>query len=399
MNILIYAPNYLPATRYGGPIRSSHGLASALARAGHHVRVLTTDVDGPDRLDVPRNQPVYRDGVEIRYFPTRPPRRLYFAPDMAQAAGAALDQADILHLNGCFLWPGPALARQARRAGVGYVVSPRGMLQADLIAGKSTLAKRLWITGVERPLLARAGAIHATSDAELAGLADLGLTLAPTKVIGNGIDAAPPAPGPDPAWQGLPRGRRVAFLGRLDWTKGVDLALAAAQAVPGAVVRIAGPDPIGLKAQLIERGFAAPSMFTGPLSDTRKWAFLAGADVVIAPSVRESFGLTVAEALSVGTPVICTPGVGAAPMVAGLDAACVVPRDVGALSTALRDLLDSPARRAHFANAAPPLMRRDFGWDRIAAQMVQLYRDARLSGTETRAKFGTSEPVSMRSQR
>ncbi len=47
MRILHAVPSYLPAWRYGGPIRSVHGLARAQAAAGHEVEVFTTDADGP----------------------------------------------------------------------------------------------------------------------------------------------------------------------------------------------------------------------------------------------------------------------------------------------------------------------------------------------------------------
>ncbi len=370
MNILFYTPNYLPAVRYGGPIRSGHGLARALVDAGHRVQVFTTDVDGPNRLDVPLGVPVDLDGVTVSYFPIQSPRRLYRSPAMARAVAQALPDADVLHLNGCFLWPGPVLAALARRAGVPYVASPRGMLQRDLISGKSPLAKRLWIRGFERDLLSCAGAIHVTSQAEAVGLADLDLDLSPVQVVANGVEM-PPDPIPESRiWQTVPRGRRVAFLGRLDWTKGVDLALAAARKLPDAELRLAGPDPIGLRADLTDQGLAGRNArFVGPLAGAEKWAFLAGADVLIAPSLRESFGLAVAEALAVGTPVICTPGVGAGALVASLDPACIAERNTSALARELAALLASSVRRQSFADHGPALIRRDFSWPGICSQM------------------------------
>ena len=53
MKILHVVPTYYPAVRYGGPIRSVHGLASALAAQGHDVHVYTTNVDGKGVLPVP----------------------------------------------------------------------------------------------------------------------------------------------------------------------------------------------------------------------------------------------------------------------------------------------------------------------------------------------------------
>jgi glycogen synthase len=46
LRILHVVASYYPAVRYGGPIRSVHGLAAALARHGHDVHVYTTNVYG-----------------------------------------------------------------------------------------------------------------------------------------------------------------------------------------------------------------------------------------------------------------------------------------------------------------------------------------------------------------
>lgn len=58
MRLLHVVPTYLPATRYGGPIYSVHGLCKALTAHGHEVYVFTTKVDGPGDSAVPLGQPV-----------------------------------------------------------------------------------------------------------------------------------------------------------------------------------------------------------------------------------------------------------------------------------------------------------------------------------------------------
>src|SRR3981081_464387 len=63
LRILQVVPTYLPATRYGGPIYSVHGLASALAGLDHEVHVFTTNVDGSEVSQVPLGRPVDMDGV------------------------------------------------------------------------------------------------------------------------------------------------------------------------------------------------------------------------------------------------------------------------------------------------------------------------------------------------
>src|SRR5260370_12458718 len=80
----------------------------------------------------------------------------------AAAAGAGVAAFDLIHLHSVFLLPTTAAARAAERAGVPYLVTPRGMLVGDLLRRRGRLRKRLWIELVERRTLARAAALHPT---------------------------------------------------------------------------------------------------------------------------------------------------------------------------------------------------------------------------------------------
>ncbi len=347
---------------------------------GHKVDVITTDVDGPNRLDVSLDHPIEMDGVEVHYCPISKPRRIYYSPAVAQRAASLMPYSDAVHVNGMFLWPGPFLGRAARQLGKPLVISPRGMLMPEMVAGKSRLVKRAWIATQERANLAAARAIHVTSEGEAEGLQKMGLDLAPISVIGNGVQLparAPSQPEIDAIWGGVGLGRRVAFLARLDWTKGADMAIEAVRAHPRAVIRLAGHDQIGLQEKLAPRlvrpdGSIAGS-FLGPLDGMDKWALLAGADVLLVPSVRESFGMSVVEAMAMGTPVIATEGVGAAALLRRLDPSLVVPREQSVLNAALAKFLADGTRRDAIGQAARAVVKTELTWTGIARQMLALY--------------------------
>ena len=155
LRILHVVPTYFPAVRYGGPIRSVHALAQALVARGHEVHVFTSSVDGPGNLDVPHGTPVDLDGVQVRYFPVRFMRRLYWCPSLAHALRRVIDSFDVVHLHSVFLWPTWAAARIARRAGTPYVVSPRGMLGAEVVRREIRLVKSAWIRLIEQRTVER----------------------------------------------------------------------------------------------------------------------------------------------------------------------------------------------------------------------------------------------------
>ncbi|MEM6898338.1 MAG: glycosyltransferase [Pseudomonadota bacterium] len=383
-------PNYLPATRYGGPIRSCHGLASALVRLGFTVDVVTSNVDGPNIIDAPIGEPVEVDGVKVRYCPVNTPKRVYASSTMRVAFENLVPKADLLHINGMFLWPSVQAARAAKQAHVPYIVTPRGMLAPELIRAKSSFIKRSWIALFERRLLKNAHKIHVTAKLEAEGIRQQGLNLSPFAKIPNGVslpDTNTLAGAGRTIWRNVPRGKRIAFLARLDWKKGVDIAISAAIQIPDAFLFIAGPDQIGLQSrfenEIEAAGISNRIRFIGPLEDQEKWGFLAEADVHIVPSLNENFGNTVIEALAVGTPVLCAPEVGAGEWASQLDPSCFVQRDGKSFATALEALFSDHARMGRIRREAPRWVAERFSWAAIAKQFISMAQlsDAKIPGS------------------
>lgn len=379
MRILHVVPTYLPATRYGGTIAAVHGLCKGLAACGHDVQVVTTNVDGDGASDVPLGRPVVRDGVEIRYFPPGIGRRLYRSPAMGGALARLVPAVDLVHAHSVYLWPTWAAARCSAAASVPYVISPHGMLVADLIARKSRLAKQAWIRLVERRSLARACAVHVTSASEAAALEQLGLEIGALVEVPNGVDvpALPADVGEPPVWRGVPRGGRLLCLGRVNWKKGLERAILALADLPEAVLVVAGNDEEGLRPKL-ERLAAAAAVgsrvrFIGPVDDRAKWPILRGADLLVLPSLSENFGIVVLEALGVATPVVVSPAVGAAELVARHDVGLVVDNEPAALGAALRQLLADPGRRATMGERGAQLVRERHSWRAVASTAAEMY--------------------------
>ncbi|MEA2516563.1 MAG: hypothetical protein QOG16_401 [Actinomycetota bacterium] len=113
--------------------------------------------------------------------------------------------------------------------------------------------------------------------------------------------------------------------------------------------------------------------------DSLRFAELyAMSEVAVVPSLYEGFSLPAAEAMSAGVPVVATTG-GALPEVVGTDGAAgilVPPRDVGALATAIRDLLTDPDRREAMGRAGRARVLDMFTWAKTAERTVDVYRRA-----------------------
>jgi glycosyltransferase involved in cell wall biosynthesis len=271
----------------------------------------------------------------------------------------------------------------------------RGALYAGL-AGRSLGVPLVWHVRVADadprldPLLSRlATAIVANSAATAARLRRVPVAAARTTIVPNGVDLTRFVPGsPDPALRsalGLdPALPVVAYVGRLEHGKGVDVLLDAALRVhtklPAAFLFV-GDGP--LRAPLAARATAAglPACFAGRRDDVPELLRLCR--VVVLPSRQEAFGRVLVEAMASGVPVVATR-VGGIPEVCadGVTALLVPPEDPGALAAAIvLTLTDQAATAARVAAAAADVRAR-FDLAAHAAGVQAVY--ARALGERTR---------------
>ena len=379
MKLLHVVASYLPAVRYGGTIVSVHGVCRALAERGHEVHVYTTSVDGPGDSNVPLNEPVLIDGVKVWYFQSRHLRRLYWAPALADALASRVCEFDVVHTHAIFLWPLWAAARAARRANIPYVVSPRGMLERDLISHKNPLLKGLWIAAVERRNLERAAAIHVTSRREADEAAAFGFSLPPCVEIPNGVSAdAPNGHAVSPAIEAIVSGEPYAlFIGRINWKKGLDRLLGALAREPRIRLVIAGNDEDRyqptLEALAARLGVSERVVFAGPVHGADKSSLLVGARLLALPSYSENFGNVVIEAMAAGCPVVVSKDVGLAPVVEQHGAGLVVNGGPDSLAAAIGRVIDDAALGRAMGERGRQLALHRYSWAMVARQMEELY--------------------------
>lgn len=386
LRILHVVPTYYPAVRYGGTIRSVHGLSAALGRRGHEVHVYTTSVDGENDLDVPLDRPVDLDGVAVHYFRVPALRRLFWAPALQRRLRESVSDFDVVHLHSVFLYPTWVAARIAAWAEVPYVMSPHGMLVGDVIRRKSRLVKTAWINLVERKTLARAAALHVTADLEGEEIRALRLPMPDVvRHVPNGIEwPTQHVPLSETPFANLPP-RYALFLSRISWKKGLDRLIMAWQRVPDVPLVIAGNDDEAyipkLRRLVQSLGLAERVIFTGPVTDKHKWALYERADLFLLPSYSENFGMVVAEAMYMGCPVVLTPEVGLARAVASAGAGVVTSNNPATLAMSINDVLADPERRREMGRRGAEAARRLFSWSRVIEQMESLYFSAMNQST------------------
>jgi glycosyltransferase involved in cell wall biosynthesis len=194
----------------------------------------------------------------------------------------------------------------------------------------------------------------------------------------NGVDVERFAPPPDGGGRERPGIARLVFVGRVSPEKGVhdliDAFAIVAKRRPNVELHIVGPEDslpidfiVGISAdplvralsvfyqdgdysnhlrRRIDLSLAGRVTFVGKVPNDLLPAHYHSADILINPSLSESFGMTVAEAMACGKPVIVT-NVGGMPGIVrhGVDGLVVPPANVEALADAILHLVDRPELR------------------------------------------------------
>lgn len=360
---------------HGGPSYSIPRLCRALSAIGTRTSLLA--VAGIDDPRPDGDAGLYAD-CRCRWDFARTPilRHLRCSAGLARALREAAPASDVVHNHGLWLMPNVQSARAAARVGTPLVVSPRGML-APAALRFSRLKKRAFWQILQGPAIRGAACLHATSDAEYREIRGFGLGH-PVAVVPNGIDL------PEPPVTGSIRAgheRVVLSLGRLHPKKGLDRLLQAwgqvQSAHPDWRLRILGPAESGydrdLRAGAAALGLSRISI-EGPLYGEAKQAAYAAAELFVLPTLNENFGLTVAEALAAGTPVIATKG---APWRGLDDEGCGwwVDQSAAALAAGMIRAMAMPSETLRAMGLkGRAWMAREFSWDRAAHQMLDVYR-------------------------
>lgn len=179
----------------------------------------------------------------------------------------------------------------------------------------------------------------------------------------------------------------VAYVGRLAPEKGIDVAIDGMRMVlerhPGRVAfALAGDGPAEARC----RAAAPPGVvFAGKLSDRALSEFYASADVFVFPSITETFGNVVLEAMASGLALVA-PDWGATTELATTETALQFPaHDPRALAACVERLLsDAPLRQR--LSAAALAVARTRSWDAVFDQLLADYNDARRGLTEHRGR-------------
>ncbi len=390
----------------GGQSLYAAHVADCLARAGHHVDVLTRR----DAPDLPAAVDL-RPGLRVIHIDAGPaaalPKEalLPHMPEFAQASEKLLRHSepyDVLHAN--FFMSG-LVARHLKQAlGVPYVMTfhALGLVRREHQIGMDSFPSER--VGIEHTLVADADAVIAECPQDRADLVRLynadetRLSMVPFGF--DTLEFKPTNMAVARAALGLhPDEFIVLQLGRLLPRKGIDNVIRSLAHLPGHVparVLVVGgdsrepdetltPEIARLRAVALEHGVAERVTFVGHRRRDELRLYYAAADVFVATPWYEPFGITPLEAMACGTPVIGSDVGGISYSVSDGETGFVVPpRDPAALAAKLTELYDNPALARAMGRAGIRRARAMFTWEQVTQQLIDVYQGVRLAQPQPR---------------
>lgn len=332
---------------WGGPVEGLRNLSAQAVERGHEVEVVCMDDPASPWLDA-WNFEVHAVGkARLKYG---------FTTALDRWLGANLPRFDVVVVQGIWMYFGYAVWKTTRRVAVPYFLFIHGALDPwfkknyPLKHVKKTIywktfehkvlrdAERVLFTTQEEMVLADHAFLPYQCRAEMAGYGierpELSESFDRNSLIGD-LTAKHPE---------LGNRDFVLFLARIHEKKGIDLLLRAwslaGRELGDTALVIAGPGDEKtirkLRSLASSLGIARDVVWTGPLYGKVKWDVLRAAQVYMLPSHQENFGISVAEALACGTPVLISDKVNIWREIQSAGAGLVAPDDVDGAAALLR---------------------------------------------------------------
>lgn len=374
----------LPCGYSGAPLMAT--LIGELLRLGHRVSAFTLSSDMPLNGGV---AVAYGKNFTMSYVPMRPhawrPNGLrlgrildLFAFERAHLQRTILHAApEVVHAHWSY-----EFAQAALQTGLPHVVtchdSPYRVARF-YSREKPTQSLYRWLRVLmARKVLHRARCVTAVSSYIQNEVQ--GMTRVPIEVVSNPVDAFAFALGKARSAPSLPRFAMVCNGWQaLKNPQPAMKAFARFRAYhPAAEMHLYGHDfGVGQTAEIWakQQGLAAGMVFHGAIPHQQLLEALANADLLLHPSLEESFGLSIAEAMAMGLPVVAGESSGAVPWVVGDGGVLCDVRQERAIYQAIEQVL-VPQNYVRYSLAARQRVESLFTANAVAAAYLETYQAA-----------------------
>lgn len=372
-----------PPLVVGGIATHVEGLATALARAGHEVVVVSLAHPDEPADHVVEGVRVLRADTALPWLPEHNPvARMASANHQLAQCAARLGgwRPDVVHAHD---WTVAWAADTLKALFAVPMVATVHATERGRHGGHVPMGVPGEINSVEWWLTYQAREVIACSRFMVREVID-GFDLPPDKVhlVPNGVDVAKWRTEPLPA--GTEREPLVVAWGRIQYEKGFQVLASAMGSlrhrVPGVRCVIAGRGTYlpELQTHLDMEGVGDLVHLAGFVPDDELRELLRRAACVVIPSLYEPFGIVALEGMAAGAPTVVARTGGLAEIVDGSGAGLLFePGNPHDLADRVADVLHQPLLADELRHNAAALLQRTYTWDAIADATVSVYHRAR----------------------
>ncbi len=398
MKVLHVIPSVSPVR--GGTSTAVLGEVKALRELGIDAEIFTTNDDGPNLLDVPLEQKIEYQQVPVCFFPKLavPIGAIWefsFSQKFTISLWRHIQNYDLVEIHSLFSYTCTCAGAIARRKKMPYIFNAHGQF-LSWVLNQKRLKKEIYAFLVEKSNLNKASGIRCTTSAEEQDVLNFGIQ-APTFTVTLGIEPGLDVPNAGHELRELfqipPEPPIILFFSRLHPKKRPDFLLEALAKIADEGYNfhciLAGSGEADYVASTVQLsaslGLKERTSFPGLITH-QKALFMRGSDIFVLPSFAENFGMSVAEAMTVGLPVIVTPEVQIASDIAAANAGLIVPGEVGDWTEAIKKLLVSAEMRQQLGANGQRVARERYTWDSVAKNLVLAYSNI-LNGKKVKEGF------------
>lgn len=359
----------------GGTVQAVRELSAHQAALGHEVTIASVGKTG---------SPASSRGEQWSVFPVQWAAWKWSHP-FQSALPEMIRAADIVHLHTMWEFPVYFAHVLCLKFGKSYVLSPHGMLEHWSLR-QQRLKKRIYLLLAGRAVIVGAKVVIFTSDSESvnsqpaigdapAVIAPLGVTLPDEKIICEDLFYRR-----FPQLVGKPF---LLFLGRLHYKKQPELVLRAFKRIAADFkdvhLLMAGPGEPEYVSQLKKIFEKEPIekriLFSGALDRPLVFTAYQKAHLFLLPSLQENFGLSVAEAMASGCPVLVSPQVSLSEEIAKADAGMVIAPDEETLARSILRLLSDADLRKRMGESGRRMIHEKFTWNKVVLRYIEVYEN------------------------
>jgi glycosyltransferase involved in cell wall biosynthesis len=313
MKIVQITARFFPCL--GGVESYVYCLSRKLVENGHEVTVYTSDLFGNRQARLPKSSKLGNVNVirfrSVQVLPGLSPTLVF--PSLVNTL-LKDRETDVIHVHNYGYFPAYSASFCRPLNGIPIVLSAHTTSKVSV----GIFARRFYNETLGKFAVKMADHIICSTEDERNYLISVGADPLRTSVIPNGVDLEKFAAG-STSFSFKEKfdisGKIVLSVGRLSKEKGLDYLLMAASKVKNNLPRtrvnfvLVGPD-CGEKARLSSLaqrlGIEENVLFAGPLRNAELASAYLESDVYVLPSLFESFGITLLEAMAAGKPIVAS---------------------------------------------------------------------------------------------